>query len=264
MRGLLFAFCGFTTVLAEGPGIANVYIKTDSVSQESQTLISETTSTLAPATLSAASEPFTSSDGNPGTEAQETGGLISPAGPAPEAPTTFSSILVSSETQASVPLTATAPPSGEATTPCPLDNTSSSEEPPVSTVSQTTESCTENPVGFTTSIRTSVSSAAESPTTASPKMYTSDITPAPTPQDYPEPKMSGQQVPETINSTSETTPDTPNYISASTMWNRPSDLVSPTGQAPVPAQVTGSDSTHSMVPPLATIGGLALIAAIIV
>ncbi|KAG5980264.1 hypothetical protein E4U55_004202 [Claviceps digitariae] len=249
---------------AEGPGIANVYTKTDAVSQESQALSSQITSTPAPSALSAASEPFTSSDEARGTEAQETGGLITPAGPAPEAPSTFSSIIVSSEAQTSVSLTTVTPSPGEATTPCPSDNTPSSNEPSMLTIPQTTGTCTESPVGFTTSIRTSVSSAPESPTTTAPEMYTSDTTPAPTPQDYPDPNISGQQVPETVNSTSEATADTPNYVSASTLWPRPSGLVTPTGQPPVPVQVTGSDSTHSMVPPLATIGGLALIAAIIV
>ncbi|KAG5917689.1 hypothetical protein E4U42_007157 [Claviceps africana] len=249
---------------AEGPGIANVYIKTDAASQESQTLASQITSTPAPSALSAASEPFTSSEEGSGTEAQQTGGLISPVGPAPEIPSTFSSNPVSSETQASVPSSTVASPSGEATTPCPLESSSSSEVPPMVTVSQTTGTCTEEPVGFTTSVRTSVSSAPQSPTTVTPAMYRSDTTPAPTLQDYPDSNMSGQQAPETVNSTSDATPDTPNYISASTLWTRPSDIVSPTGQPPVPAQVTGSDSTHSIVPPLATIGGLALIAAIIV
>ncbi|KAG6038586.1 hypothetical protein E4U41_004036 [Claviceps citrina] len=69
-----------------------------------------------------------------------------------------------------------------------------------------------------------------------PPMYTSDTTSAFTPQAYPDPKMSGLQVPETVNSTADPTPDSPNYVSASTLWNRPSDLVRPTGEPPVPAQ----------------------------
>ncbi|KAG6003159.1 hypothetical protein E4U54_000739 [Claviceps lovelessii] len=227
-------------------------------------MTSQITSTPAPSVLSAASEPFTSSDEAPGTEAQQTGGLISPVGPAPEAPSTFSSVLVSSEARTSVSLTTVAPPSGGATTPCPSENTSRLEDLSTLTVPQTTGTCTEDSVGFTTSIRTSISSAPESPSTVAPEMYSSDTTPVPTAQEYPEPKISGQQAPETVNSTSGATAETPNYVSASTLWTRPSDLVTPTGQPPVPVQVTGSDSTHSMVPPLATIGGLALIAAIIV
>ncbi|KAG6056101.1 hypothetical protein E4U17_002485 [Claviceps sp. LM77 group G4] len=310
---------------AEGPGIANVYTKTDAVSQESSALTSQATSIP-----SEAPESVSSSETSSTSEAQQTGGLISPAGPAPEAPSTFTSVIVASgsqtsasltnaasppgevttpcsteensavvsgaqaslpvtivvsppeeastpcpaedtsapvlsEAQASVSSTAVAPPQGEATTPCPSEGISSSEEPAVVTVPQTTETCSEDANGFTTSIKASVPSASESPTTVTPAMYTSDTTSAVTPQGYPDPQVSGQQATEkTTNSTSDPTPESPNYVSASTLWTRLSDGVTPTGQPPVPAQVTGSDSTHSMVPPLATIGGLALIAAFIV
>ncbi|KAG6038585.1 hypothetical protein E4U41_004035 [Claviceps citrina] len=71
---------------AEGPGIASVYTKTDAVSQESQVPTWQTTPTPEPSVVSAASEPLTFSEESSGTEAQETGGLISAAGPAPEVP----------------------------------------------------------------------------------------------------------------------------------------------------------------------------------
>ncbi|KAG5967023.1 hypothetical protein E4U58_002328 [Claviceps cyperi] len=324
-RGMCGGICP-----VEGPGIANVYTKTDTVSQESSALTSQATSTPEPSVLSKAPESITSSDTSSTPDAQQTGGLISPAGPAPEAPSTFTSVivppesqasaslttvvpppgeattpcsteensalvsgaqaslsvttvvsppenastpcpakdtsvLVLSEAQASVSSTAVAPPQGEATTPCPSEGISSSKEPAVVTVPQTTGTCSEDANGFTTSIKTSVPSASESLTTVTPAMYTSDITPTVTPQGYPDPQISGQQATEkTTNSTSDPTPESPNYVSASTLWTRLSDGVTPTGQPPVPAQVTGSDSTHSMVPPLATIGGLALIAAFIV
>ncbi|KAG6089211.1 hypothetical protein E4U30_002314 [Claviceps sp. LM220 group G6] len=289
--------CGGTCP-AEGPGIANVYTKTDAVSQESSALTSQATSIPEPSVLSEAPESLTSSETSSTPEAQQTGGLISPAGPAPEAPSTFASVIVSSESQASASLTTVAPPPGKATTPCPAEDTSalvlseaqasvsstavapppgeattpcpsegisSSEEPAVVTVPLTTGTCSEDANGFTASIKTSVPSASESPTTVTPAMYTSDTTSAVTPQGYPDAQVSGQQATEkTTNSTSNPTPESPNYVSASTLWTRLSDGVTPTGQPPVPAQVTGSDSTHSMVPPLATIGGLALIAAFIV
>ncbi|KAG6247565.1 hypothetical protein E4U24_003108 [Claviceps purpurea] len=318
-RGMCGGICP-----AEGPGIANVYTKTDAVSQESSALTSQATSIP-----SEAPESVTSSETSSTPEAQQTGGLISPAGPAPEAPSTFTSVIVASESQASASLTtavpppgkattpcsteensalvsgaqaslsvttvvslpeeastpcpaedtsaivlsegqavsstAVAPPPGEATTPCPSEGISSSEEPAVVTVPQTTGTCSEDANGFTTSVKTSVPSASEIPTTVTPAMYTSDTPSAVTSQGYPDPQISGQQATEkTTNSTSDPTPESPNYVSASTLWTRLSDGVTPTGHPPVPAQVTGSDSTHSMVPPLATIGGLALIAAFIV
>ncbi|QPH02429.1 hypothetical protein C2857_006638 [Epichloe festucae Fl1] len=297
-RGMCGSVC-----TVEGPGIANVYTKTDAASQQPQVLTLQATSTLtpsavltatepctsleqspateteqpgssmsplgpapeAPSEVSTATEPCTSLEQSPATETEQPGSSMSPLGPAPEAPSTFTFALTSSRAQTSAPLTTVPTSPGKLTTPCPLEGSSNLETPPEVTVPPATETSNEDPSGYTTSTnRASVSSAPENPTTTAPSMYTSETKPAPAPQTYSDPQMSGQQATETANSNSDQTPDVPTYLSASTLWPLPSDAVRPTGQPPVPVQVTGSDSTHGMIPPLATIGGLALIAAIIV
>ncbi|GAB0142767.1 hypothetical protein EsHS_00003306 [Epichloe bromicola] len=256
--------CG-SVCTVEGPGIANVYTKTDAASQQPQVLTLQTTSTLTPSAVSTATEPCTSLEQAPASETDQPGSLISPLGPAPEAPSTFTFALTSPRAQTSAPLTTVSTSPGELTTPCPLEGPSNLEMPPEVTVPPATETYNEDPSGYTTSTnKASVSSAPENATTTAPSKYTSETKPAPAPQTYSDPQMSGQQATETANSNSDQTPDVPTYISASTLWPLPSDTVRPNGQPPVPVQVTGSDSTHGMIPPLATIGGLALIAAIIV
>ncbi|OAQ69908.1 twinfilin-1 [Pochonia chlamydosporia 170] len=251
-------FCG-SICPDEGPGIANVYTKTQSVSQQPQVQTLHTTSTLALPVPPTTSEDCTTSEEDPVTD-QGPGNFITPAGPAPEIPTTFTFIFTSSgpaSASSSDPATGVPP-----TTSCTEEESSVTQAPTVAP-STTRE---EDPATPTPS------SAAPAPygtTTASPPMYTSDAQPVPSsessPQSYSDPVTSEQdQDPAaTASSVPDPSQDDPNQPSTGTLWSRPSGVVDPTGQPPVPAQVPGSDSAHSMIPPLATIGGLALIAAII-
>ncbi|KAG8414609.1 Twinfilin-1 [Metarhizium acridum] len=271
---------------AEGPAIANVYTKTETASQQPQIETIHTTSTFVlPITL-ISSEDCTTSDQGPVTE-PPAGGLITPVGTAPGIPTTFTFVLSSSP--ATMTTSSEMPPAPtRLTSSCPDEQSSVTEEP---TVAPPITTCDED-----SSIPTP-SSGVPAPygtTTASLPVYTSDATtsdattseattldattseattseakpvtsPVPSPQSYSDPYSSQkkQDPAATASSVPDTSQDDPNRSSTSTLWSRPSDVLDPTGQPPVPAQVPGSDSTHSMVPPLATIGGLALIAAII-
>ncbi|KHN99741.1 twinfilin-1 [Metarhizium album ARSEF 1941] len=253
---------------AEGPGIANVYTKTAAASQQPQVVTIHTTSTLALPITSVSSEDCTTSDQAPVTE-QLPGGLITPVGTAPGIPTTFTFVLSTSPaTSSGIP-----PSPTELTTSCSEEQSSAAEEP---TVAQPSTTCEEDPASVT------ASSAVPAPygaSTASPPIYTSDAStpevptsavgpvtsPVASAQSYPDPYTSGseQDPAATASSIPGQSQDDPNQLSTSTVWSHPSDVADPTGQPPIPAQVPGSDSTHSMVPPLATIGGLAFIAAII-
>ncbi|KAK2598069.1 Twinfilin-1 [Conoideocrella luteorostrata] len=245
---------------AEGPGIANVYGKPEAVSQQPQV---QTTDTLAPPVTSTAPEPCTSSEPSPAAVAtKQPGGVVSPFGIPPEVPTTFTFLLTSSTPGTSVAVGTMPSPPAASTTPCPLEASSTPEQPAVVTVPPQTTTCDESSTSFITSTTSPETVASAEPTTAAPPQYSSKA-PEPSAQSYSDDYMSGQQATDTANSTYEPTPGASDYSSTSTPWSRPSDTADPTGQPSAPAQVPGSDSTHSMVPPLATIGGLALIAAII-
>lgn len=243
---------------AEGPGIANVYTKTESGSPLPQTETVQTTSTFAAPVTSINSADCTTEDQEPVTQ-RRGGGFNTPAGPAPEIPTTFTFVFTSSgpgtiATSSAIPPVPTGP-----TTSCSEEQSSATELPTVAPASST---CEEDPATI------SQSPAVPAPygtTTASPPMYSSEAKSVPSPSPYSDPVTSEQdQDPAaTASSVSDPTQDVPGSSSTGTLWSRPSGLVDPTGQAPVPAQVPGSDSTHSIVPPLATIGGLVLFAAII-
>ncbi|KAK9435807.1 twinfilin-1 [Metarhizium brunneum] len=285
---------------AEGPAIANVYTKTEAASQQPQIETIHTTSTFAlPITL-ISSEDCTTSDQGPVTE-QPAGGLITPVGSAPGIPTTeqpaggiitpvgsapgipTTSTFVLSSSPATVTTPSEMPPaSARLTTSCPDEQSSATEEPTVATTCDEDSSIPAPssgvpvPYGTTTVSLPVYTSDAATPeattseaTTSVSEATTSEAKPAtlpvPSPQSYSDPYSSQkEQDPEaTADSVPGPSQDHPDRPSISTLWSRPSDVVDPTGQPPVPAQVPGSDSTHSMVPPLATIGGLALIAAII-
>lgn len=271
---------------AEGPAIANVYTKTEAASQQPQIETIHTTSTFAlPITL-ISSEDCTTSDQGPVTE-QPAGGLITPVGSAPGIPTTFTFVLSSSPATVTTP-SEMPPAPARLTTSCPDEQSSATEEP---TVAPPITTCDEDssipadssripvPYGTTTVSLPVYTSDATTPEATTSEATTSVGTtseattseakpatlPVPSPQSYSDPYSSQkEQDPEaTASSVPGPSQDHPDRPSISTLWSRPSDVVDPTGQPPVPAQVPGSDSTHSMVPPLATIGGLALIAAII-
>ncbi|OAA50353.1 twinfilin-1 [Metarhizium rileyi] len=250
-------FCG-TVCPTEGPAIANVYTN---LRAKSQVETIRFTTTLAPPVTSTSSEDCITSEQGPVTE-QPPGSLITPVGTAPEIPTTFTFVLTSSSpaaiTSHSERLTASRT----------SQQSSAIEEPTVVPPSTT---CEEDPASVTPS---SVVPTPYGTTTAAPPDYTSEVPtssaqpvslPPTSPQSYLNPYTStkDEDPVDAASSTPDPSQDNSNHASTSTMWSRPSDLVDPTGQPPVPAQVPGSDSTHSMVPPLATIGGLALLAAII-
>ncbi|KAH0598428.1 hypothetical protein MHUMG1_03726 [Metarhizium humberi] len=230
--------------------------------------------------------PVGSAPGIPTTE-QPAGGIITPVGSAPGIPTTFTFVLSSSPATVTTP-SEMPPAPARLTTSCPDEQSSATEEP---TVAPPITTCDEDssipapssgvPVPYGT---TTVSLPVYTSDAATPEATTSEATtsvgttseattseakpatlPVPSPQSYSDPYSSQKEKdPEaTASSVPGPSQDHPDRPSISTLWSRPSDVVDPTGQPPVPAQVPGSDSTHSMVPPLATIGGLALIAAII-
>lgn len=235
--------------------------------------------------------PVGSAPGIPTTE-QPAGGIITPVGSAPGIPTTFTFVLSSSPATVTTP-SEMPPAPARLTTSCPDEQSSATEEP---TVAPPITTCDEDssipapssgvpvPYGTTTvslpvytsdaatseattsEATTSVGTTSEATTSEATTSETKPATlPVPSPQSYSDPYSSQkEQDPEaTASSVPGPSQDHPDRPSISTLWSRPSDVVDPTGQPPVPAQVPGSDSTHSMVPPLATIGGLALIAAII-
>ncbi|EXU99649.1 WSC domain protein [Metarhizium robertsii] len=240
--------------------------------------------------------PVGSAPGIPTTE-QPAGGIITPVGSAPGIPTTFTFVLSSSPATVTTP-SEMPPAPARLTTSCPDEQSSATEEP---TVAPPITTCDEDssipapssgvpvPYGTTTVSLPVYTSDAATPEATTPEATTSEATtsvgttseattseattseakpatlPVPSPQSYSDPYSSQkEQDPEaTASSVPGPSQDHPDRPSISTLWSRPSDVVDPTGQPPVPAQVPGSDSTHSMVPPLATIGGLALIAAII-
>ncbi|KAK8932668.1 hypothetical protein VCV18_001208 [Metarhizium anisopliae] len=245
--------------------------------------------------------PVGSAPGIPTTE-QPAGGIITPVGSAPGIPTTFTFVLSSSPATVTTP-SEMPPAPARLTTSCPDEHSSATEEPtvaqPITTCDEdssipapssgvpvpygtttvslpvyTSDAAT--PEATTSEATTSVSTTSEATTSeaTTSEATTSEATPSeakpatlpvPSPQSYSDPYSSQKEKdPEaTASSVPGPSQDHPDRPSISTLWSRPSDVVDPTGRPPVPAQVPGSDSTHSMVPPLATIGGLALIAAII-
>ena len=257
-----YGMCG-SICPAEGPGIANVYTKTEAASQESQVLTVQPTSTLTGPIPTVVSDDC-SSLGQESATQQSDGGVIPPAGPAPEVPTSFiTGLPASSAESVATPSTDDLPPSGF-TTSCTAESTIEPATMTPSTMSPQATACESDSASFTTS---SAELTPYQTTTASvPPLYASTSQSAPSPQTYSDPYTVDQaptESPVEAPSSTDPAPDVPNYLSASTLWPRPSNIADPPGQPPAPAQVPGSDSTHSMVPPLATIGGLAFIAAII-
>ncbi|QUC19223.1 uncharacterized protein UV8b_03464 [Ustilaginoidea virens] len=258
-----YGMCG-TVCPDEGRGIANVYIKTEGITQDPQTQTLPTSSASDAYEDTWTSAPCASSAPVDYTTAQAEG-MITPVGSAPEVPTTFTFVITSSSSGPCEESNTPALSSMALTTPCPLEDTSSTTESPLVTVaSQTTTTCEEGPLEDNASSTNFPESTCQDSTTASPPIYTSGAQSAASSPTQPQPYTSEQRPTDPASNTSNLSTTIPSYSSASTQWARPSDIFEPSGQPSVPAQVPGSDSTHSMVPPLSTIGGLALIAAIIV
>ena len=232
----------------EGPAIANVYIKGTPASQPSQPATAHVTTTLPP-TQKTSSQPCSSSE-QAQSDAKPEGDLITPAGLPPDLPTTLLTSAVQSNS-----FTAAAP----ASTSCTAEG--KSDLGPATTQQQPPVTVQQEPPSSSSASEPQLTSYGQE-ASSSPAEYSSEApaesTPAPESySDTPQPQTSTFGP----NCTTQA-PPAPDYSVGSTGWPHPSDPADPSGQA-VPAQVPGSDSTHSIVPPLSTIGGLALIAAMI-
>ncbi|KND86992.1 hypothetical protein TOPH_08357 [Tolypocladium ophioglossoides CBS 100239] len=245
----------------EGPGIANVYGGTGSSRQgpEPVTVRPVNTAPPAPAADTSCSTLKQTASANPPVAT-----FISPAGPAPEAPTSFPFFTP----QGPAPPIPSFPPNSQ-TGPAPT--------PPCS---QEGDSASLVPTPSTQAPQFSPNEAPEPPSYGIPDTSSPDATAGPSPPEYspkgqspPPPGTysnpdspgggSGEAPPTETNCTTPAAPELSTYPSESTLWPRPSDTFDPEGHPPVPSQVPGSDSTHSLIPPFSTIGGLALIAAMI-
>ncbi|POR32776.1 Uncharacterized protein TPAR_07023 [Tolypocladium paradoxum] len=245
----------------EGPGVANVYGGTGSSRQGPEPVTIRPVKTVPPvpvADTSCSTLKQTASTDPP------VATLITPAGPAPEAPTSFPYVTP----QGPAPQVPSFPPNSHTgatpTTPCPQKGDSASEVPTPPTQAP---KFSPNEVPEPPSYGTPDTSSPDATAGPIPPAYSPDGQSPPPPGIYSSPDPpdngSGEEPPMGTNCSTPAGPDLSAYPSESTLWPRPSDTFDPEGHPPVPSTVPGSDSTHSLIPPFSTIGGLALIAAMI-
>lgn len=191
--------------------------------------------------------------------------LISPVGVAPDAPTTVPAGL---SLQPPPALSSSPPPSqGPAgpTTP-PLDDYGRTDVPtsvtkvPQGRPTQASEESEPPTYG-----EPSLSGLGPDPSSGpSPPEYSPAEQPTPSADIFPDPNAPEQGYNEPPSSTNCSTSFAPDVVpSETTLWPKPSDPNDPQGQPPVPSQVPGSYTTRTHVPPFTTVGGLAVLAAMI-
>ncbi|KYK56488.1 hypothetical protein DCS_03488 [Drechmeria coniospora] len=249
----------------EGPGIGNVYGRTGSATQVPRPV---TTNTVKSLSLSFPSAAYSTCSERPASLAtSQAASPASPLGPAPGVPTAFPahSALPSAPALPSFP---------------PASKSSECPETPCSEA----EASTTRPSKSLTPSPKSPGQPAEPPSYGAPTLPTPEtvVTDKPKTKTRVHPHPSTHPRHAASSSAPSCSPDTPSQSAnddtsaggnctsiesdsippETTLWPKAPDGLEPQVQPPAPSQVPGSESTHSHVPLFTTIGGLALVAAV--
>ncbi|KZZ95843.1 twinfilin-1 [Moelleriella libera RCEF 2490] len=175
--------------------------------------------------------------------AQETNSVITLDIPPTGAPTTLTPALASSGAAPSSGATPSSPCQSAST--CSGQESATPQQPTVVTVPAVTTGSSQGSGSLPPSTSSAAVPTTDQATTEAPTGFTSVAQSVSSPETYSDQYFSGQQATDTANSTSDLVHEAPSQSSASTSWSRPSDIVTPTGEPPVPVHVPGSDSTHT-------------------
>ncbi|KKP03202.1 hypothetical protein THAR02_04676 [Trichoderma harzianum] len=246
-RGMCGSICP-----ENSPVVANVYTR---VTPTQSPVYGQPTSIQS--SVAAAETSCSSADASSVGEPQQSSQRITPEGPAPEAPTSFGNPASGNPAATVVPT-----PSSPAT--------QADKESPCSTQGNTRLSTpTQGPL-------TPPGNAPEPKTYSDPKQQVPNATPASNPPGYssdcqpsqPDSYYDGHGAGETPgeytaadNRQPAGSPALSPVVSESTLWPFPSKK--PEGSPPAPSHVPASDSPCGVIPPLSSIGGFVLLAAMI-